>query len=184
MTTKQSASNEQEAIASIKAKLKHIESEQGLDILVEALVNKRKIILEKELNEAREQVDQLERRIGFLANGASAKIIEKPDFSKPLFENAIKSSFLLNKSANSEFTIDMVKEFLIKDLEINDDQINFNTSNGNNVFASAIRSALNRLVGEGVIDRLRPGLFMKTLDYVIKERREDYKQPELQHFDL
>ena len=103
MTTKQSASNEQEAIASIKAKLKHIESEQGLDILVEALVNKRKILLEKELNEAREQVDQLERRIGFLANGASAKIIEKPDFSKPLFENAIKSSFLLNKSAKSLF---------------------------------------------------------------------------------
>ena len=42
MTTKQSASNEQEAIVSIKAQIKHIESEQGLDMLVKALASKRK----------------------------------------------------------------------------------------------------------------------------------------------
>ena len=183
MTTKQSASNEQEAIASIKAQLKHIESEQGLDTLVESLANKRKVLLEKELKEAKNKVGQLEKKIGFLANGASGKIIEKPDFSKPLLENSIKSSFLLDKSDNFEFTTDMVKTFLIKELELKSDQINYNTSNGNNVFSSAIRSALNRLVNEKVIDRLRPGLFVKTVDYVIKERKVPFKNPELQHLN-
>ena len=183
MTTKQSASNEQEAIASIKAQLKHIESEQGLDTLVESLANKRKVLLEKELKEAKNKVGQLEKKIGFLANGASGKIIEKPDFSKPLLEDSIKSSFLLDKSDNFEFTTDMVKTFLIKELELKSDQINYNTSNGNNVFSSAIRSALNRLVNEKVIDRLRPGLFIKTVDYVIKERKLPFKHPKLQHLN-
>ena len=77
----------------------------------------------------------------------------------------------------------MVKTFLIKELDLKSDQINYNTSNGNNVFSSAIRSALNRLVNEKVIDRLRPGLFVKTVDYVIKERKLPFMHPKLQHLN-
>ena len=172
MTSKSKANKEQEAIDSITLLMRHIESEQGIQELTDNVMARGREIMESQLKKAREEVRKIETKMKFLDGDfgsiePESKKTKKPDHyvkSRPEFSTTklakeIETGFLPLIGPGKEFMSHDVRDYISDAWGVSEEDREYLTENGSNIFTANVRKTLGNLVQKGKIKRIKPGLF-------------------------
>ena len=172
MTSKSKANIEQEAIDSITLLMRHIESEQGIQELTDNVMARGREIMESQLKKAREEVRKIETKMKFLDGDFSqiepeSKNTKKPDHyvkSRPEFSTTklakeIETGFLPLIGPGKEFMSHDVRDYISDAWGVSEEDREYLTEKGSNIFTANVRKTLGNLVQKGKIKRIKPGLF-------------------------
>ena len=167
---------EQEAIDSITLLLSNIKSSNGLMEVKKALVRHEQFILEEELEIANKKVNALQKRIKILGGNSEeeeeekkeeeAESLEKkpyqdnrPVFSTPRFERIIMTNFKRSDLGANNFTVNDLKLYLAKNMNISLDHYTYLTDKGSNLFEACIRNTIRSMTQRNLLKRVRSGVF-------------------------
>ena len=167
---------EQEAIDSITLLLSNIKSTNGLMEVKKALVRHEQFILEEELEIANKKVNDLQKRIIILGGNSEeeeeekkeeeAESLEKkpyqdnrPVFSTPRFERIIMTNFKRSSLGANNFTVNDLKLYLAKNMNISLDHYTYLTDKGSNLFEACIRNTIRSMTQRNLLKRVRSGVF-------------------------
>lgn len=172
MTAKSKASKEQEAIDSITLLMRHIDSEQGIQELTDNVMARGREIIEAQLKKARDEVRKIETKMKFLDGDFDSKETEspktkktdayvksRPEFSTSKLAKEIETGFLPLIGPGKEFMSHDVRDYISDAWGVSEEDREYQTENGSNIFTSNIRKTLGNLVQKGKIKRIKPGLF-------------------------
>ena len=167
---------EQEAIDSITLLLSNIKSSNGLIEVKKALVRHEQFILEEELEIANKKVNELQKKLKILGGNSEeeeeqeqeeeSEALEKnpfqenrPVFSTPRFERIILTNFKRSSLGAENFTINEVKLYLAKNMNISIDHYTYLTDKGSNLFEACIRNTIRSMTQRNLLRRIRSGVF-------------------------
>lgn len=172
MTAKSKANKEQEAIDSITLLMRHIDSEQGIQELTDNVMARGREIMEAQLKRARDEVRKIETKMKFLDGDFESKETEspktkktdsyvksRPEFSTSKLAKEIETGFLPLVGPGKEFMSHDVRDYISDAWGVSEEDREYQTENGSNIFTSNIRKTLGNLVQKGKIKRIKPGLF-------------------------
>ena len=167
---------EQEAIDSITLLLSNIKSSNGLIEVKKALVKHEQFILEEELEIANKKVNELQKKLKILGGNSEeeeeeekeeeAEAIEKnpyqdnrPVFSTPRIERIIMTNFKRSSLGADNFTVNDLKLYLAKNMNISIDHYTYLTDKGSNLFEACIRNTIRSMTQRNLLKRVRSGVF-------------------------
>ena len=172
MTTKSKGSKEQEAIDSITLLMRHIDSDQGIQELMDNVMGRGREIMETQLKRAKDEVRKIETKMKFLNGELDSKASEspktnnnesyvksRPEFSTAKLAKEIEKGFLPLIGPGKEFMSHDVRDYISDAWGVSEEDREYMTENGSNVFTSNIRKSLGNMVNKGKIKRVKPGLF-------------------------
>lgn len=196
MTTKSTGSKELEAIETIILLLERVKSNEGILKVTEAIESKSKVIIKNELKKARSKVAELETSLALFEKGSDdyreeeeekqakpAKKTprelpekeEKPQENRPVFtvsslEKIVQEKFVNGRAPGFEFTLDQVRDHIIKTLKLTERDRTYNTPNGSNLFSSSVRNTLRSMTNRLQLHRIKPGLYAVPLRGVNEQK--------------
>lgn len=192
MTTKSTGSKELEAIETIILLLERVKSNEGILKVTEAIESKSKVIIKNELKKARSKVAELETSLALFEKGSDdyreeeekqAKPTkkelpekeEKPQENRPVFtvsslEKIVQKKFVNGRAPGFEFTLDQVRDHIIKTLKLTERDRTYNTPNGSNLFSSSVRNTLRSMTNRLQLHRIKPGLYAVPLRGVNEQK--------------
>lgn len=166
---------EQEAIESIILLLSNIQSSNGLIEVKKALVRHEQFILEEELEIANKRVNELQKKLKILGGNPGDEEEEedeeelenlekpyqdnRPVFSIPRFEKVMMTNFRKSSQGLGDFTVNDLKKYIAKHMNISLEEYTYLTSKGSNLFEACIRNTIRSMIKRKLVKRVRSGVF-------------------------